>query len=145
MDAKILVYPQPIRCDRLPISGQNEDGGDQLDTTGAEDFYGFRLYQAGMSTKHIAWKHYAQGRGLYAKEFVSYQQQRVQLDWAALDGLGREARLSRLCYWVLKLSAQEQDYGLTLPGMTYPPSRGLAHKQTLLKALALFESESVYD
>ncbi len=141
MDAQILVYPKPIATSAIPLSLDSGEGGDKLDRAGSEDFHGFKTYEMGMPTKHIAWKHYAQGKGLLTKEYVSYRQQRIQLDWHALSSQNREIRLSQLCYWVLKLSATEQDYGLSLPGIEFPPGKGLAHKQQLLKALALFQWE----
>ncbi len=138
MDLPILVYPRPIAAGDMPLSQVAEHEGDRLDRDGAEDFDGFKTYQPGASPKHIAWKHYARGQGLHVKEYASYREQTVWLDWEALPGLGTEARLSRLCYWVLKLSATQQPYGLRLPGIELRPSTGLDHKLAVLKVLALY-------
>ena len=138
LDLPILVYPKPLAGGDMPLSQVAEHEGDRLDTDGSEDFHGFKAYQPGASPKHIAWKHYARGQGLHTKEYASYREQTVWLDWEALPGLGTEARLSRLCYWVLKLSATQQPYGLRLPGVEIRPSTGIEHKQNILKALALF-------
>jgi len=51
---------------------------------------------------------------------------------AALD-----ARLSRLCAWVLAAEQQGLDYGLRLPGTHLAPAHGQAHRDACLRALAL--------
>ncbi|NHO65607.1 DUF58 domain-containing protein [Aestuariicella hydrocarbonica] len=140
LDLPILVYPKPISGGEMPVSSvAGADEGSRLQEQGAEDFHGFKNYEVGVSPKHIAWKHYARGQGLYSKEYASYREPRVWLDWDALEGVGKEARLSRLCYWVLKLSKTQQPYGLRLPGVSIPPARGLEHKLQVLKALALYQ------
>lgn len=138
LDAQILVYPRPVAGSEIPLSQSSEHEGDRLEEAGAEDFHGFKPYQPGTSPKHIAWKHYARGQGLYSKEYASYREQQVWLDWDALAGLGTEARLSRLCYWVIRLAATQQPYGLRLPGVSVPPATGVEHKHRLLKTLALY-------
>ncbi len=138
IDQPILVYPKPIAGGELPVVPAAGQDGERLADPGAEDFDGFKRYQLGASPRHIAWKHYARGQGLFTKEYSSYREPRVWLDWDALEGLGQESRLSRLCYWALKLSATQQPYGLRLPGVSVAPSTGLEHKQRVLKALALF-------
>ncbi|MBD3647988.1 MAG: DUF58 domain-containing protein, partial [Pseudomonadales bacterium] len=62
------------------------------------------------------------------------------LDWDNFQGLDREARLSRLCYQVIRLSSGNDEYGLRLPGLTIEPSRGAEHREAVLRALALFET-----
>lgn len=139
MDARLLVYPKPVAGGEMPLSQGGDSEGDRLDEQGAEDFHGFKAYQPGMSPRHIAWKHYARGQGLHSKEYASYREPKLWLDWDALQGMGREARLSRLCHWVLKISATQQPYGLRLPGQEIAPGTGTEHKQQILKALALYQ------
>jgi uncharacterized protein (DUF58 family) len=138
IDVPMLVYPRPIPGGDMPLSQVAEHEGDRLDKDGSEDFHGFKAYHPGASPKHIAWKHYARGQGLHTKEYASYREQTVWLDWEALPGLGLELRLSRLCFWVLKLSATQQPYGLRLPGVEIRPATGIDHKLLVLKALALY-------
>lgn len=142
LEAPVLVYPRPVAGGEMPLSQSSDNDGDRLEEAGAEDFHGFKPYQAGTSPKHIAWKHYARGQGLYSKEYASYREQHVWLDWDALEGLGTELRLSRLCYWVTKLAASQQPYGLRLPGLSVPPATGVEHKHRLLKTLALYRPVS---
>ncbi|WP_423895253.1 DUF58 domain-containing protein [Candidatus Pelagadaptatus aseana] len=140
LDARILVYPKPLAGIEMPVSGAGSEAeGNVLDDSGSEDFNGFKRHHDGMSPRHIAWKQYARGQQLLSKEYVAYREQKLWLDWDALDGMGREQRLSVLCYWVLKISATQQPFGLRLPGVSFDPDTGIEHKQQLLKALALFE------
>lgn len=142
LDAPILVYPRAVAGSEIPLSQASDQDGGRLEESGAEDFHGFRPYQIGTSPRHIAWKHYARGQGLYSKEYASYREQQVWLDWEALAGLGTEARLSRLSYWVIRLAATRQPYGLRLPGVAVPPATGVEHKHRLLKTLALYRAGS---
>jgi uncharacterized protein (DUF58 family) len=43
-----------------------------------------------------------------------------------------------LCHWVLQAEDFGQGYGLRLPGVVLPPSRGEAHRARCLEALALY-------
>jgi uncharacterized protein (DUF58 family) len=56
--------------------------------------------------------------------------------------MDREARLSRLCYWVLQVDAGNDEYGLRLPGIEIAPNRGPQHREEVLKILALFEVDA---
>ena len=145
MDLPILVYPKPLASADIPISEGGDSEGDRLDTHGSEDFFGLKSYQSGDSPKHIAWKHFARGQGLYSKEYATYRDATLWLDWDALEGDGVETRLSKLCYWVIKLHDKQQVFGLRLPGVEFEPDDSLEHKQKLLKALALFGSEKDSD
>lgn len=141
-DLPVLVYPKPIASDKMPISSLSGVHGEVLDAVGSEDFYGLKKHVSGMPIRHIAWKHYARGQGLFNKEYVAYQAQSLWLAWEALEGLGVEARLSNLCYWVKKIGAADQPFGLRLPGVVIQPGSGIAHQQQALKALALFQMHS---
>ena len=130
---------------RLPVveiaaaAGTSQEEGELVLREGAEDFYGLREYQAGDPVRHIAWKAYARTETLMTKQFAAYADRRVWLEWDQFEGLHREARLSRLCYWVLQLNSSNDEYGLRLPGVEIAPARGEAHREAVLKQLALFE------
>lgn len=141
LDMTTLVYPKPIPGGELPASeSTSEEEGELVLRDGAEDFYGLREYQPGDPIRHIAWKAFARTETLMTKQFAAYADKRVWLDWDHFQGMDREARLSRLCYWVLKLNSSNDEYGLRLPGIEIEPSRGESHRDEILKALALFES-----
>jgi uncharacterized protein (DUF58 family) len=143
MDARVLVYPKPVAAGKPPASQVGSDEGELHSKHGAEDFYGLKNYQAGESLRQVAWKQYARGGELYSKEYAAYCDQNLWLEWDSLEGLPREERLSRLCFWVLEISKTQQDYGLRLPGVEIQPSTGLAHKQQVLKALAVFDWQAL--
>jgi uncharacterized protein (DUF58 family) len=142
LDMHALVYPKPIVGGEVPASTATSDKeGELVLRDGAEDFYGLREYVPGDPIRHIAWKAYARTDTMMTKQFAAYADRRVWLDWEYFPGMDREARLSRLCYWVLQLNATNDEYGLRLPGLEIAPGRGEAHRDAILRALALFEVE----
>ena len=142
LDVRVLIYPKPVYGGKVPPSHAVDDEGELQAEHGSEDFNGLKAYRPGESLRHIAWKQYARGRGLHSKDFTAYVDQRLWLDWDFFAGFDREARLSRLCYWVQEVGKTQSEYGLRLPGVEIAPGKGLAHKQRVLKALALFEVET---
>lgn len=137
LDARALIYPAPIACEepRHQASDGRQEGGSSQ--RGGDDFSGLRDYQPGDSIKHIAWKQFAQEKGLFTKEYEAYFSAEKWLDWHSLQ-LPQEARLSGLCYWALAYEQQHIPYGLHLPGTQLAPALGEAHLQSALKALAEF-------
>jgi len=144
LDIQALVYPAPhFIADskrNSPTGGLAEDGN-QL-RAGVSDFSGMRAYQPGDSPRRIHWAKYAQTGKVYSKEFVDYEQHDVWLDWADLVSGTIEQRLSHLCARVLDLSAQQQGFGLRIPGSTLQPGQGDAHRAACLSALALYSEAS---
>lgn len=137
LDARALIYPTPIACEEPHhhASGGREEGG--TSQRGGDDFAGLRDYQPGDPIKHIAWKQYAQEKGLLTKEYDAWLSADKWLDWSSLN-LPQEARLSGLCYWALEYERRQVPYGLSLPGCHVEPGLGDAHLQQVLKALAEF-------
>ncbi len=138
LDLKALVYPAPAVAGSPALMGAQQGEGHQPQEAGTEDFAGLRDYQPGHSLRHVAWKHYARGQGLYLKDFADYLAPSRWVDWDCLPGLPTEERLSRLCYWVMTLAKTHDEYGLRLPGVEITPASGLEHKHQCLRALALF-------
>lgn len=145
LDMRVLIYPKPIASEEPPLTQLSEEHGEIIVRDNTEDFYGFAPYRAGAPLSLVAWKHYARGAGLHLKEYVGYQSQDVWLDWHALKGLDTEARLSRLCYWVLQLGKTPGLYGLRLPRQTLDLGSGSKHQETLLRALALYNDSAAMD
>lgn len=140
LDMHTLVYPSPIAGGEIPsTTATSQEEGELILRDGAEDFYGLREYQPGDAIRHIAWRAYARSETLMTKQFAAYADRRVWLEWDHFPGMDRESRLSRLCYWVLQLNSRNDEYGLRLPGLEIQPGRGEAHRDGVLKALALFE------
>lgn len=138
LDLTTVIYPKPVNAGPLPPALAMKDEGEFIEHTGTEDFYGFRDYRAGDPLKHVAWRSLAKGQALQSKQFVAHVDRRVWLDWAMLDGYAVEEKLSRLCYWTVETAKGEDEYGLRLPVLEIPPSRGPEHRNKILVALALY-------
>ncbi len=139
LNMETLVYPRPIVGNAFPTSDSiSESEGELALNGGAEDFYGLREYQPGDPVRHIAWKVFGRTGNLMTKQFAAYRDKRVWLDWEYFHGLGTEERLSRLCYWVLQLNSDNDEYGLRIPGVEISPGRGENHRNEILRALALY-------
>lgn len=137
LDATALIYPAPISCDepQAQASDGREEGG--TSQRGGDDFSGLRDYQAGDPIKHIAWKQFAQDKGLFTKEYDAYFSAEKWLDWNGLNQT-QELRLSGLCYWALEYERRLVPYGLRLPGLELAPALGEYHQHAVLAALAEF-------
>lgn len=137
LETYALIYPTPIASEepRHQSSQGREQGG--TSQRGGDDFSGLREYQPGDPIKHIAWKQYAQEKGLFTKEYEAFYTAEKWLDWNSLT-LPQELRLSGLCYWALDYEQRQLPYGLALPGITLEPGIGTAHLHSVLAALAEF-------
>ena len=141
-DMQCIVYPVPEK-ESSPFPVINSGLGQSAVTNmGNDDFIGLRAYQFSDSPRQIAWKAFAQGRGLLSKQFSGRTDENLIFDWSYLPAhMDIESRLSRLTRWLIDAHDAGLSYGLTLPNITLPVSRGQAHYHTCLKALALFGLE----
>ncbi|WP_246439452.1 DUF58 domain-containing protein [Teredinibacter franksiae] len=138
-DVAALIYPSPMPG---PLSGQAkvDDTGEGLHPVrGGEDYSGLREYTPGDSLKLVSWKHYAQEKGLYVKEFSQNVSEERWLDFSDIPIADVEKKLSILCYWVLQFSQRDEPFGLLLPGLTVGPDKGENHRRQLLESLAMFK------
>jgi len=141
-DMRAIVYPRPD-ASLLPLPRSVPDIGDASDAgTGTDDFFGLRLYQAGDSPRHIAWKAVARGETLLTKVFTGRAAMEMWFDWNDLPpGLDIEARLSRLARWVTLAHASGLRYGLRLPGVEMPLGSSDEHEKACLRTLALYDAK----
>lgn len=137
-DLRALAWPRPLPSESLPDGSGHDGRGELLLGRGSEDFLGLEDYQRGMSPRQIAWKQLAAGQGLYAKQYGDHADRQLWLDWQLWPELDVESRLSRLCYWTLKLARERVEYGLRLPGVEIAPGKGERHRLHVLHALALY-------
>ncbi len=137
-EVSCLVYPQPEPTATLPPPRHEEQHGAALAGEGNDDFAGLRAYQPGDSLRHIDWKALARGHKLLTKQFHGEAGASLWLAWDQTAGLAPEARLSRLCRWVLDAETRGLSYGLELPDLVLSPSRGDSHRSRCLEALALY-------
>ncbi len=141
-DLDTIVYPAPLNSitsqeDRA-IDCAEEEGHAKAE--GVTNFAGVRDYQRGDSPRRVHWAKFAQTGELYTKTFEDNQNQERWLQWSAQHG-DTERRLSALCTLVLEAHQNNERYGLDLPGQTIKPNTGLPHRDTCLRALALFQQE----
>ena len=149
VDLKTLVYPRPVAGGQLAdlIGYATGDQGQEQPAvrSDGEEFAGLEQFQRGMSLKRVAWKTYARGQGMYAKQYVELSDTRRWLSWQLWPELSPEARISRLTWWVLQLHRRGEEYGLQLPGVEIRPDRGEAHRIRTLEALACFSLNTAVD
>ncbi len=137
-NSKALVYPKPA-SQEIPFPESLSDKDQQgRYKKGGDDFYGLQSYQAGDPLKHLHWKAYAKGLGLFTKQYGGQSSAEIWLDYEHAPGLSVEERLSYLCRWVIDAEHAGLTYGFTLPGLRISPNSGIAHYRQCLEALALF-------
>ena len=134
------VYPKPEAGGGLPQSALQSDTGAQHGE-GNEEFSGLEEYREGMSLGRVAWATLARGLPLQVKEFTDIQGDSRWLSWSFWPELGTEARLSRLCYWVLKLQSESKPFGMELPGSRLEVGSGRGQVDAALLALAKLGQE----
>jgi uncharacterized protein (DUF58 family) len=140
LEQTVLIYPRPVPGAMPMLKGSQpheEDEGQTTRKQGVDDYQGLRVYQPGDSRRRLHWKAYSRGQGLLVKDFTELSGNDLCLDFMALGG-DIEERLSRLCYWVLELSQRQQPFALRLPGFLSTVDSGDLHRETCLRALALF-------
>lgn len=144
---EVLVYPAPeTPAPPLPIGLAHESEEQPRSAPAAarqsDEYDGIRPYRRGDPLKWVVWKKAAKawaqpGSPWVSRDFSSPQSAELWLDASLCGGLGVEARLSRLCAWVLQAEEAGLDYGLRLPGQQIPPDHGPHHQKRCLEALAL--------
>jgi uncharacterized protein (DUF58 family) len=108
---------------------------------GAGEYDGVRAYRRGDPLKLVVWKKAARAQAAGSEDLVSRDTQQTQREELWLDaqatGLADgEARISRLCAWVLMADRLGVDYGVRVQGRVVKPSQGEAHRRACLEALA---------
>lgn len=144
LDINAIVYPKAIASDELPAGAgdKQEAQYSQRRRAGIEDFEQLKNFTEGDPLAHVSWKHLARGQGMLVKTYSEPVAGSNTLDYQAFSGLDKEGRLSRLAWWVVKFTEQQQPFALKLPHTTVEMGAGNQHQQQCLRALALFE-ESV--
>ena len=139
-----IAYPAPeLHAPPLPAAAQAADGRSAGRGEDA-DLAGLREYQRGDPLQRVAWKAVARGAGWFSKSFEGAGGQGpLLLSFAALPArLSTEAKLSRLCAWVLAAERAARPFALSLPGVQLPPGMSEGHRRAALTALALFATDA---
>jgi uncharacterized protein (DUF58 family) len=143
--SSLLVYPTP-EAHPPPLPASEPLAGPMSSTLVsapqlAGEYDGVRAYRRGDPRKLIVWKKAARAQAAGSDDLVSRDtQQAQQLElWldarhTALPDL--EARLSRLCAWVLMADGLGVAYGLRAGSVSVGPSSGEAHRRHCLEVLA---------
>ncbi len=141
--AKMLVYPAPEAHPPPLPSGEPCTGAAMVASAaqGAGEYDGVRPYRRGDAMKLVVWKKAARAQAAGSDELVSRDAEQAQrhelwLDARATGLPDPEARLSRLCGWVLMADRLGLDYGLRVAGRVLAPARGEGHKRACLELLA---------
>lgn len=138
--AKALVYPKPSPVERAfpETEGCDAQTSPQQSNKGSDDFYGLKEYQPGDPVRHIHWKAFAKGQGLFSKQYAGEHQSELWLSYDQTPGHQVEERLSQLCRWVIDAEKAGLKYGFSVAGVKLEPNHGAVHYQKCLTALALF-------
>lgn len=140
--AQLLAYPTPEpHPPPLPPGEPRAGSALRSQPSAGGEFDGVRAYRRGDPLKLVVWKKAAKSLASGSDQLVSRDTQHAQayelwLDHAQAGGPGLEARLSRLCAWILQADRLGLDYGLKVPGTTITPASGTAHRLRCLEALA---------
>lgn len=136
---KTLVYPKPAQLERPVPLTTSADSLQGFNHKGGDDFSGLQEYQPGDAIRHIHWKTFAKGLGLFSKQYGgAHSSEDIHLDYDYTPGHDNEERISQLCRWVIDAEQARIRYSFALPGLKLPPGNGLLHYQKCLEALALF-------
>ena len=139
-EVPLLVYPKPLSNVRLQQTMVEQfDGHTSTSTIEGDDFAGLREHRVGESLRHISWRAYAQGRGLLTKTFQGHARPSMWIDWDSIPQGSVEEKLGFMTALVLAAEAEEQKYGLRLPGTVIQQDYGSAHKHVCLQTLAVYK------
>jgi uncharacterized protein (DUF58 family) len=137
LDAKALVYPRPVFGEPLDTSARHGEEGVLVDPRGSDDFDDMRNYRAGDPVRRILWRTYARSGELIVKEYASFLDPRFIIDFERVAG-DVELKLSRLTGMVLAAANLQREYALSLPDTFIESGLGSAHRDRVLRALALY-------
>ncbi|HZP66918.1 MAG TPA: DUF58 domain-containing protein [Rudaea sp.] len=130
-----LVYPRP-ETDAPPLPVAGADADQHAMRRAGDEFGTLRGYHPTDPLRNIAWKASARHDTLLVKEFELRRGRETVLDFAALEGVEREARISRLARWVYMAESAQVRYTLRLPERALGPALGPDHLHACLSALA---------
>ncbi|QQX82224.1 DUF58 domain-containing protein [Shewanella sp. KX20019] len=141
LDITQVIYPKPIKNQHpLRSHPQSSNNSPELGkfVAGVDEFKGLKQYVRGEPLKQIAWKQWAQGRGMLTKEF---QQPQGAPLWLMLesDTHDLELNLSYLSWQAQQLSQNQQIFGLSIGATIIEPAQGEQHRVNVQTHLALYK------
>lgn len=143
LQQSVLVYPKPGNDKVLPQLSEGKKEGEKHRGAGEDDFEGLRNYQIGDSFYRVHWKSVARHHVLQTKQYAGNASSELWINWDDSRYTDIEQRISQLTQWVLLAENSGIPYGFRMPGVEYGLSSGLSHRDSCLKALALYGAKDV--
>ncbi|OZB46359.1 MAG: hypothetical protein B7X46_00650 [Thiomonas sp. 15-66-11] len=143
--ASIWVYPAPeTPAPALPAQRHVRSEGQNIARlTPGDELDDLRTYRRGDPLRHVVWKKTNADDLIVRTATPATALPERWLDWNDLPATqALEARLSRLCAWVLAAQRNPQPFGLRLPGHEIAPGSGAAHTRRCLRVLATYGQAS---
>ncbi len=145
LDIQKVIFARPVQNtnklnDNIDASDDQHDIGKFV--SGIDEFSGLKDYVKGESLKQVAWKQWAQGRGMFSKQFEQPQGAPM---WLELDLTtdNQELCLSKLAWQTEQLTHKQQIFGLKLGAISIPPAKGQQHRLSVQTQLALYPQQRV--
>jgi len=139
----ITVLPSLKTCDlaslyRKERKSRGERASEKIgyDT----DIISIREYVRGDPIKYIHWKATARTGKLKTKEHSSLSYQPVIIEFDRVIVKDIEERISCVAYTIVQLIRNNVPVGLKINGRLYPPDVTAAHKMSMLRELAVYET-----
>jgi len=141
LDIHHVIFAKPEMCD-IELASHISDNDSQYEhgklRPGVDDYKGLRTYIPGESLKQVAWKQWAQDKGMLSKEFAEPEGLPVWLTLANTSGNNIEHKLSKLAWQVDKLSQTQQVFGLILDEHIINQQTGEAHRVACQTMIATY-------
>ncbi|MDO6641756.1 DUF58 domain-containing protein [Shewanella sp. 5_MG-2023] len=138
-----IIYAAPLAT-HVSLTSLDNDNQTEFEhgklQPGVDDYKGLKTFVEGESLKQVAWKQWAQGRGMLTKEFAQPEGKPV---WLSLDdtlGDSLEQKLSKLAWQVNALSQSQQVFGLALNQQIIEQDSGESHRKQCQQMIALYGS-----
>jgi uncharacterized protein (DUF58 family) len=137
--AQVLAWPKPEQP-APPLPAAQAVGGEARSRQRFQgnELEGVRAWRRGDTLRQVVWKKAARTGELVSRDTQSQATRELWLDWQSTPATDTEARLARLCAWVLQAGREHVPHGLRLPGRQIEPALGDAHRRQLLEVLALW-------
>jgi len=138
----VIVFPSPIAT---AVSGSGEDSPATGTAIRRERGLSGELeriypYSGSEPLRMIHWKHSARSPDFMVKGFGRSVATPLVIDLDLISGQGVEEKLSRAA-WLVQRWVRERPVGMILGGRVLPAGTGRQHGLSLLKELALYDSD----
>lgn len=139
ISASCLVYPAPIPGAWVTDGGNGADEDGMAENfSGETDFSELSPYRIGDDLRRVHWKSLAAGKDLHTVKYEQSHAGGTMFSLSSLPGTEVETKLGRLAHMIVTAESRGLNYGLTLGDAVIARSKGVAHRNACLKALALY-------